>query len=60
MYEKYLPEELFQEKDDFTVWIGGTLYEVHTGFDPNGKQSVLRQFRDLLILHIGQEDTDNV
>ena len=29
--------------------IGGTVYEVSTHFSTDGKQSVLQQFRDLLL-----------
>ena len=34
---------------DFTMKIGGTIYEVSTHFSTDGKQSVLQQFRDLLL-----------
>ena len=34
---------------NFTMKIGGTVYEVATHFSTDGKQSVLQQFRDLLI-----------
>ena len=34
---------------DFTMKIGGTVYEVSTHFSEDGRQSVLQQFRDLLI-----------
>ena len=34
---------------DFTMKIGGTVYEVSTHFSQDGKQSVLQQFRDLLL-----------
>ena len=34
---------------DFTTKIGGTVYEVATHFSTDGKQSVLQQFRDLLL-----------
>lgn len=33
----------------FKVKIGGTVYEVTTHFNESGKQSVLQQFRDLLL-----------
>lgn len=33
----------------FDMKIGGTVYEVSTHFSENGKQSVLQQFRDLLL-----------
>ena len=34
---------------DFTTKIGGTVYDVSTHFSTDGKQSVLQQFRDLLL-----------
>ena len=34
---------------DFTMKIGGTIYEVSTHFSTDGRQSVLQQFRDLLL-----------
>lgn len=34
---------------DFTTKIGGTVYEVATHFSEDGRQSVLQQFRDLLL-----------
>lgn len=34
---------------NFTMKIGGTVYEVATHFSTDGKQSVLQQFRDLLL-----------
>ena len=34
---------------NYTMKIGGTVYEVSTNFITDGKQSVLQQFRDLLL-----------
>ncbi len=34
---------------DFTMKIGSTVYEVSTHFSEDGRQSVLQQFRDLLL-----------
>ena len=34
---------------DFSMKIGGTVYEVTTHFDADGKETVLKQFRDLLL-----------
>ncbi len=34
---------------DFSMKIGGTVYEISTHFSTDGKQSVLQQFRDLLL-----------
>ena len=36
-------------KDLFSIRIGNTTYEVSTHFDPQGRQSVLNQFRRLLL-----------
>ena len=34
---------------DFKIKMGGTIYEVNIHFNPEGNQSVLQQFRELLI-----------
>lgn len=34
---------------NYTMKIGGTVYDVSTHFSADGKQSVLQQFRDLLL-----------
>lgn len=34
---------------DFSMKIGGTVYEVSTHFSDDGSQSVLQQFRDILL-----------
>lgn len=34
---------------NYTMKIGGTVYDVSTHFSTDGKQSVLQQFRDLLL-----------
>ena len=46
-----LTDDVFEAvaKSDFTMKIGGTVYEVSTHFSEDGKQSVLQQFRDLLL-----------
>ena len=36
-------------ESSFNMKIGGTVYEVTTHFNESGKQSVLQQFRDLLL-----------
>lgn len=36
-------------ESSFKMKIGGTVYEVTTHFNESGKQSVLQQFRDLLL-----------
>ena len=47
--ERY--EDYFATSADttFDMKIGGTVYEVSTHFSEDGKQSVLQQFRDLLL-----------
>ncbi len=37
------------DNDFFSMQIGGTVYEVTTHFNTEGKETVLRQFRDLLL-----------
>ena len=46
-----LTDDVFEAvaKSDFTMKIGDTVYEISTHFSENGKQSVLQQFRDLLL-----------
>lgn len=36
-------------EDTFVKMIGGTTYEVSTHFNPNGKQSALEQFKQLIL-----------
>lgn len=36
-------------EDSFSMKLGGTTYEVTTHFNPSGKQSVLEQFKELLL-----------
>ena len=36
-------------EDNFTMKIGGTTYEVSTHFNTKGKETVLQQFKDLLL-----------
>ncbi len=38
-----------QSEDSFEMKIGGTIYEVHTHFNADGRQSVLEQFRTLIL-----------
>ncbi len=42
------PKELYKDYDGFELRIGGTTYEISTHFNPEGRQSVLQQFMDLL------------
>ena len=37
------------EKDGFSLKIGGTYYDVSTHFNPKGNQSVLDQFKSLIL-----------
>ncbi len=39
----------FCGENTFEMQIGNTTYEVHTHFNPEGKQSVLEQFRTLIL-----------
>lgn len=39
----------FCGEDTFEMQIGNTTYEVHTHFNPEGKQSVLEQFKTLIL-----------
>lgn len=39
----------FCGEDSFEMQIGSTTYEVHTHFNTEGKQSVLEQFRTLIL-----------
>lgn len=36
--------------NEFLLKVGGTYFDVSTHFDVNGRQSVLQQFRDLILL----------
>ena len=42
-------EDVFVNADNtFSMKIGGTIYDVTTYFNPDGKQTVLEQFAELL------------
>lgn len=44
-----LTEDVLVHADNsFSMKIGGTIYDVTTHFNPNGKQTVLDQFTELL------------
>ena len=45
----FIPYFRSPDNDSFSMKIGGTVYEVSTHFSTDGKQSVLQQFRDLLL-----------
>ena len=36
-------------EDTFTMKVGGTTYEVSTHFNPNGRQCVMEQFKQLIL-----------
>ena len=39
-----------QPINEFSLKVGGTHFDVSTHFDVNGRQSVLQQFKDLILL----------
>ncbi|MEY8336185.1 transposon-encoded TnpW family protein [Lachnospiraceae bacterium 47-T17] len=39
----------FNGENEFSLKIGGTTYEVNTHFSKKGKQSVLEQFKELIL-----------
>lgn len=45
----FAPTYAGDQEDTFSMKIGGTTYDVTTHFNPNGKQSVLEQFKELLL-----------
>ncbi len=45
----FIPYFRSPDNDSFSMQIGGTVYEVTTHFDTDGKETVLKQFRDLLL-----------
>ena len=45
----FVPYYHSPDSDSFSMKIGGTVYEVTTHFDTEGKETVLRQFRDMLL-----------
>lgn len=49
--QNFLYGNVFENKAEshFSLKIGGTVYEVSTHFSADGRQSVLRQFSDLLL-----------
>lgn len=42
-----------QPANEFSLKVGGTYFDVSTHFDTNGRQSVLQQFKDLILLTQG-------
>ncbi len=49
--QKYPYNQVFEINADshFHMKIGGTVYDVTTHYDPDGRQCVLEQFKDLLL-----------
>ena len=48
-YPLTLSEDVFvRAENTFSMKIGGTIYDVTTHFNPDGKQTVLEQFAELL------------
>ena len=45
----FVPYFYLPDNDSFSMQIGGTVYEVSTHFDTEGRETVLKQFRDLLL-----------
>lgn len=45
----FVPYYQSPDNESFSMKIGGTVYEVTTHFNTEGKETVLRQFRDLLL-----------
>lgn len=39
-----------QPTNEFSLKVGGTYFDVSTHFDTNGRQSVIQQFKDLILL----------
>ena len=45
----FVPYFYLPDNDSFSMRIGGTVYEVTTHFDTDGRETVLKQFQDLLL-----------
>lgn len=44
-----IPVRVLPTKNSFSMKIGGTVFDVTTHFNADGRQSVLQQFRDLIL-----------
>ena len=44
-----IPVRVLPKQYSFSMKIGGTIFDVTTHFNANGRQSVLQQFRDLIL-----------
>ena len=45
----FVPYYYSPDNDSFSMKIGGTVYEVTTHFNTEGKETVLQQFQDMLL-----------
>lgn len=45
----FVPYYHSPDNESFSMKIGGTVYEVTTHFNTEGKETVLQQFRDMLL-----------
>lgn len=45
----FVPYFRSSDNDSFSMKIGGMVYDVTTHFNAEGKETVLKQFRDLLL-----------
>lgn len=45
----YESMEAVTEPETFSVWIGNTEYVVSTHFNPNGRQTMFQQMKDLIL-----------
>lgn len=45
----YESMEAVTDPESFSVWIGNTEYVVHTHFNPNGRQTMFQQMKDLIL-----------
>ena len=46
-----LPQALYENTPAFSMKIGGTVYDVTTHWNTEGSQTVLQQFKELLLSH---------
>lgn len=45
----YESMEAVTDPESFSVWIGNTEYVVNTHFNPNGRQTMFQQMKDLIL-----------
>lgn len=46
---KGIPIRILPSSNSFSMKIGGTVFDVSTHFNTDGRQSILQQFRDLIL-----------